>query len=196
MSVVSNSVQPHRRQPNRLLCPWDSPGKNTGMGCHFLLQCMKMKSESEVAQWCLTLRLLVTPWTAAYQAPPSVGFSRQEYWGRLPFPSPVHESESEVAQSWPTLRLLANPWTAAYQAPPSMQEYLHGKYFLQARVLEWGAIAFSADRSSLITGAIIISLRSASLQPLAILMVSNTRCCKFTSLTIQPVGSSNTKQCS
>ena len=69
-------------------------------------------------------------------------------------------------------------------------------WILQVRVLEWGAIAFSADRSSLITGAIIISLRSASLQPLAILMVSNTRCCKFTSLTIQPVGSSNTKQCS
>ena len=55
MSVVSNSEQPHRRQPNRLLCPWDSPGKNTGVGCHFLLQCMKVKSESEVAQSCLTL---------------------------------------------------------------------------------------------------------------------------------------------
>ena len=41
---------PHRQQPTRLLCPWDSPGKNTGVGCHFLLQCMKMKSESEVAQ--------------------------------------------------------------------------------------------------------------------------------------------------
>ena len=55
-SVVSDSVQPHRRQPTRLLCPWDSPGKNTGVGCHFLLQCRKMKSESEVAQSCLTLR--------------------------------------------------------------------------------------------------------------------------------------------
>ena len=43
------------RQPNRLLCPWDSPGKNTGVGCHFLLQCMKVKSESEVAQSCPTL---------------------------------------------------------------------------------------------------------------------------------------------
>ena len=39
-SIVSDSVQPHRRQPTRLLCPWDSPGKNTGVGCHFLLQCM------------------------------------------------------------------------------------------------------------------------------------------------------------
>ena len=54
--VVSDSVRPHRRQPARLPRPWDSPGKNTGVGCHFLLQCMKVKSESEVAQSCLTLR--------------------------------------------------------------------------------------------------------------------------------------------
>ena len=52
---MSDSVQPHRRQPNRLPHPWDSPGKNTGVSCHFLLQCMKVKSESEVAQSCLTL---------------------------------------------------------------------------------------------------------------------------------------------
>ena len=45
----------HRQQPTRFPCPWDSPGKNTGVGCHFLLQCMKVKSESEVAQSCLTL---------------------------------------------------------------------------------------------------------------------------------------------
>ena len=54
-SVVSDSVRPHRRQPTRLPRPWHSPGKNTGAGCHFLLQCMKVKSESEVAQLCLTL---------------------------------------------------------------------------------------------------------------------------------------------
>ena len=48
-------VQPHRRQPTRLPRPWGSPGKNTGVGCHFLLQCMKVKSEREVAQLCLTL---------------------------------------------------------------------------------------------------------------------------------------------
>ena len=54
-SVVSDSVQPHIRQPTRLPYPWDSPGKNTGVGCHFLLQCMKVKSESEVAQLCPTL---------------------------------------------------------------------------------------------------------------------------------------------
>ena len=48
------TVRPHRRQPTRLPHPWDSPGKNTGVGCHFLLQCMKVKSESEVAQSCPT----------------------------------------------------------------------------------------------------------------------------------------------
>ena len=48
-------MRPHRWQPTRLPCPWDSPGKNTGVGCHFLLQCMKVKSESEVAQSCPTL---------------------------------------------------------------------------------------------------------------------------------------------
>ena len=51
---MSDSVGPCRRQPTRLPHPWDSPGKNTGVGCHFLLQCMKVKSESEVAQSCLT----------------------------------------------------------------------------------------------------------------------------------------------
>ena len=54
-SVVSDSVRPHGLQPTRLLRPWDSPGKNIGVGCHFLLQCMKVESESEGAQSCLTL---------------------------------------------------------------------------------------------------------------------------------------------
>jgi len=66
--------------------PWGSPGKNTGVGCHFLLQCMKVKRESEIAQSC---QLLATPWTAAYQAPPSMGFSRQEYWSGVTLPSPA-----------------------------------------------------------------------------------------------------------
>ena len=83
---MSDSVRPHRRQPTRLLRPWDSPGKNTGVGCHFLFQCVKVKSESEVAQSRPTLS---DPWTAAYQAPPSMGFSRQEYWSGVPLPSPI-----------------------------------------------------------------------------------------------------------
>ena len=78
---MSDSARPHRRQHTRLHCPWDSPGKNTGVGCHCLLQCMKVKLLSRV--W-----LFATPWTAAYWAPPSMGFSRQEYWSGLPLPSP------------------------------------------------------------------------------------------------------------
>ena len=83
---MSDSVQPHRRQPTRPPRPWDSPGKNTGVGCHFLLQCMKEKSESEVAQSCLTLS------------------------------DPIDCS------------------------PPGSS--VHGIF--QARILEWGAVAFSA----------------------------------------------------
>src|SRR5574340_946770 len=52
---MSDSVRPHRWQPTRLSHPWDSPGKNAGVGCHFLLQCMKVKSESKVAQSCPSL---------------------------------------------------------------------------------------------------------------------------------------------
>ena len=63
---MSDSVRPHRWQPTRLPRPWDSLGKNTGVGCHFLLQCMKAKSESEVTQSCLTSQLqptrLLHPW--------------------------------------------------------------------------------------------------------------------------------------
>ena len=51
-----SSGRPHRRQPTRLPRPWDSPGKNTGVGCHFLLQCMTVKSESEITHSCPTLR--------------------------------------------------------------------------------------------------------------------------------------------
>ena len=80
------------------------------------------------------VQLCVTPQMAASdQAPPSLGFSRQEHWSGLPFPSPMHESESEVAQSCPTL---SDPMDCSL--PGSS---VHGIF--QARVLEWGAIAFS-----------------------------------------------------
>ena len=81
------------------------------------------------------VRLCVTPETAAHQAPPSLGFSRQEHWSGLPFPSPMHESEKgkEVAQSCLTL---SDPMDCS--SPGSS---IHGIF--QARVLEWGAIAFS-----------------------------------------------------
>ena len=76
-SVVSDSVRPHGLQPTRLLCPWDSPGKNTGVGCHFLLQCMKGKSESEVAQSCPTLS---DPMDCSLPGSSIMGSSTQEYW--------------------------------------------------------------------------------------------------------------------
>ena len=64
--------------------PWDSPGRNTGVGCYFLLQCMKVKVKVKSLS---RVRLLETLWTAAYQAPPSMGFSRQGYWNAMPLPS-------------------------------------------------------------------------------------------------------------
>ena len=79
------------------------------------------------------VRLCATPETAAHQAPPSLGFSRQEHWSGLPFPSPVHESESEVAQQCPTL---SDPMDCSL---PGSSVY----GIFQAIVLGWGAIAFS-----------------------------------------------------
>ena len=83
---MSGSVRPHRRQPTRLLCPW-------------ILQARTLEwvaiSSSNSWKWKVkvkslsSVRLLGTPWTAAYQAPPSMGFSRQEYWSGVPLPSPA-----------------------------------------------------------------------------------------------------------
>jgi len=80
------------------------------------------------------IRLCATPETAAHQAPPSLGFSRQEHWSGLPFPSEMHESESEVAQLCPTP---SNPMDCSPPGPS-----VHGIF--QARTLEWVAIAFFA----------------------------------------------------
>ena len=82
---MSDSVRPQRRQPIRLPCPWDSPGKNTGVGCHFLFQCMKGKSESEVTQSCLTLS---DPMDCSLPGSSIHGIFRQEYWSGVPLPSP------------------------------------------------------------------------------------------------------------
>ena len=83
---MSDPVRPQRWQPTRLRHPWDSPGKNTGVGCHFLLQCMKVQSERSRS---VVSDSLQTPWTAAHQAPRSMGFSRQEFWSGVPLPSPT-----------------------------------------------------------------------------------------------------------
>ena len=133
---MSDSVRPHRWKPTRLPRPWDSPSKNTGVGCHFLLQCMKVKSESEVAQSCPTL--CDPPRTAAYQAPLPMGFSRQEYWSGLPLPSPglyvnkallQNHQCSSVAQSCPTLCDPMNRSTPGlpvhHQFPEFTQTHVH-----------------------------------------------------------------------
>ena len=80
---LSDSVRPQRRQPTRLHRRWDSPGKNTGVGCHLPLQYMKVKAKS-----LSRVQPLATPWTAAYQAPPSMGLSKQEYWSGVPLLQP------------------------------------------------------------------------------------------------------------
>ena len=99
-----DSVQPHRRQPTRLLCPWESPGKNTGVGFHFLLQCMKAKSESEVAQSCPTLSgpmdcsLLGSSVHGIFQA-------RVLEWGAIAFSERnAAAAAAKSHQSCPTLR--------------------------------------------------------------------------------------------
>ena len=99
-SVVSDSVRPHRWQPSSLPRPWDSPGKNTGVGCHFLLQCMKVKKMK--VKSLSRVQPSATPWTTAHQAPPSMGFSRQEYWSGVPLPAPatykIDKQQGYVAQ--------------------------------------------------------------------------------------------------
>ena len=121
---------------------------------------LKIKMTSLFKQLLLLLlscfsrfRLCATPQMAAHQPPPSLGFSRQERWSGLPFPSPMHESECEVAQLCPTL---SDPMDCSL---PSSS--IHGIF--QARVLEWGAIAFS-DLSSMTPQNIHVSLVVFSIQ--------------------------------
>ena len=121
-------------QPTRLPHPWDSPGKNIGVGCHFLLQCMKVKIESEVVQSCLTLQphrreptRLPCPWDSLGKNT-GVGCHFLLQCMKV-------KSESEVAQLCPTLR----PHDCSLPGSSG-----HG--ISQARVLEWGAIAFSDDQ--------------------------------------------------
>ena len=115
-SVVSDSVRPHRRQPTRLPHPWDSPGKNTGVGCHFLLQCMKVKSESEVAQSCPTLR---DPMDCSLPGSFVHGIFRARVleWGAIAFSVPWHGQvefwkTDNFDQSWTTdmAWVSLNPW--------------------------------------------------------------------------------------
>ena len=128
---MSNSARPHRRQPTRLPCPWDSPGKNTGVGCHFLLQCMKVKSESEDSQLYPTQRphglqptRLLRPW----------GFpGRSTGVGCHCLLHPIPAAAAESLQSCPTL---CDPIDGSPPGSP-----VPG--LLQARTLEWVTISFS-----------------------------------------------------
>ena len=129
---MSDSVRHHRWQPTRLPSPWDSPGKNTGVGCHFLLQWMKVKSESEVAQSCPTLSV---PMDCSPSGSPIPGIlqTRILEWVAISFSNAWKWKVKSLCR----VRLLATPWTAAYQAPPSMgffrQEYWNGVLLLYAR---------------------------------------------------------------
>ena len=129
---MSDSVRPHRWQPTRLPRPWDSSGKNTGVDCHCLLQCMKVKIESEVTQSCPTLRphglqstRLLHPWDFPGKST-GVGCHCLLQCMKV-------KIESEVAQSCPTP---SDPMDCS-----PLGSSIHGIF--QARVLEWGAIAFS-----------------------------------------------------
>ena len=94
-SVVSDSVWPHRRQPTRLPHPWDSPDKNTGVGCHFLLQCMKGKRESEVAQSCPTLSdpMDCSPLGSSVHG---IFQTRVLKWGAIAFSAGTHYSITNI----------------------------------------------------------------------------------------------------
>ena len=121
------TVWPHRQPPTRLLCPWDPPGKNTGVGCHFPLQCMKVKSESEVTQLCPTLS---DPMDCSPPGSPvpEILQARTLEWVAISF-SNAWKWKVKVKPLSP-VQLLATSWTEAYQAPLSMrfprQEYGSG----------------------------------------------------------------------
>ena len=89
------TLRPHRWQPTRLPHPWDSPGKNTGMGCHFLLQCMKVKSESEVGPLCLTLH---NPMDCSLPASSAHGIfqARVLEWGANAFSTPASRTFQKI----------------------------------------------------------------------------------------------------
>ena len=90
---MSDSVRPHRRQPTRVPRPWDSPGKNTGVSCHCLLQCMQVKSESEVAQSCPTLH---NPMDCSLPGSSVHGIfqARVLEWGAIAFSAFTHDIQS------------------------------------------------------------------------------------------------------
>ena len=131
---MSDSVQPHGLQPTRLPRPWDSSGKTTGVGCHFLLQRIKEKSESEVAQSCLT------PSDPMDCSPPGSSVhgifqARVLEWGAIAFSKMLYAAAA-AAKSLQSCPTLCDPIDGSPRGSP-----IPG--ILQARTLEWVAISFS-----------------------------------------------------
>ena len=122
---------PIDRQPTKLPRPWDSPGKNTGVDCHFLLQCVKVKSESEVAQSHPARR---DPMDCSLPGSSAHGFSRQEYWSGVPSPSP--KPYTAAVKSLQSCATLCDPIDGS-----PLGSSVPG--ILQVRILEWVAISFS-----------------------------------------------------
>ena len=130
-SVVSDSVRPHRQKPTRFPRPWDSPGKNTGVGCHFLLQCMKVKSEREVAQSCPTLRDLMDcslPDSSVH----AIFQARVLAWGATAFSSstpkhPPNQRPLQIHSHGPGLLATSRHYHSSY--PAALLRPLHGPSF-------------------------------------------------------------------
>ena len=136
---MSDSVQPHRWQPTRLRRPWDSPGSNTGVGCHFLLQCMKVKSQNEVAQSCPTLR---DPMDHSLPGSSVHGIfqARVLEWGAIAFSGVFAQYNVKYID---TLLLLLSRFSRVRLCDP-IDGSLPGSPvpgILQARTLEWVAIS-------------------------------------------------------
>ena len=125
---MSDSVWPHRQQPTRLPHPWDSPGKNTGVGCCFLLQCMKVKNESKVAQSCSTLRLL--PGSSIH----GIFQARVLEWGAIAFSNP-RTARSCIFwllpdfPEWPQTCLLVGSPAISCLSPYSPSDHRFGGWF-------------------------------------------------------------------
>ena len=126
---MSDSVRPHRRQPTRLLCPWDSPGKNTGVGCHFLLQCMKVKSEREVAQSCPTLS---DPMDCSLSGSSVHGIfqARALEWGAIAF-STLHTSIHSFRHVYCTCSVTARLWSSCGKQRWKINTWSYGSLFIR-----------------------------------------------------------------
>ena len=138
---MSDSVRPRGLQPTRLLCPWDSPGKNTGVGCHFLLQCMKVKNESEVAQSCLTLS---DPIDCSLPASSVHGISQARVleWGAIAFSATAFDNWLNlkgfpVAQMVKNLPQMCETWVRSFNWKDHLEEGIAAHISILAWRILW-----------------------------------------------------------